>query len=75
MPVSIKSRTAIHEKLRTQDMFEATDLNSMTKVKLLDFSETIGLELNSTLTKKKLIVAIESSSEFHSYEKIRKWAV
>ena len=56
-------------------MFEATDLNSMTKVKLLEFSETIGLELNSTLTKRKLIVAIESSSEFHSYEKIRKWAV
>jgi hypothetical protein len=75
MPVSIKNRTAIHEKLRQQDMFEATDLNSMTKVKLLDFSETIGLELNSTLTKKKLVSAIESSSEFQSYERIRKWAV
>jgi len=75
MPVSTKNRTAIHGLINKQAAFESTNLNAMTKAKLLEFAETIDLELSSTLTKKKLIVEIESSSEFQSYEKIRRWTV
>ena len=75
MPVSTKNRTAIHGLINKQSAFESTNLNAMTKAKLLEFAKTIDLELSSTLTKKKLIVEIESSSEFQSYEKIRRWTI
>jgi len=75
MSVGAIRRTTIHGMIQRQANFEPTNLNSMTKVKLLEFAKSIKLDLSSSLSKKKLVEAIDSSAEFKSYEKKRKWTL
>ena len=49
-----------------------TDLKVMTKAKLIEFGNSIGLHLDGKLKKDALIEAIKSSSEFADFEEDRK---
>ncbi len=73
MSIGLIKRSAMHSLVQNQAAFQPTDLSSMTKVKLLEFSESIGLDLSASLSKAKVIDAISSSDEFKGYETLRKW--
>ena len=49
-----------------------TDLQVMTKAKLVEFGNSIGLHLDSKLKKDALIESIKSSSEFADFEEERR---
>jgi len=49
-----------------------TDLKVMTKAKLVEFGNSIGLHLDSKLKKDALIETIKSSYEFADFEEERK---
>ena len=55
-------------KLSQPDSYK-TDLTGLTKTKLIEFANSIGLELNSKLKKSDLIESIESSKNFVDYER------
>ena len=49
-----------------------TNLKGMTKAKLVEFGDSIGLSLDSKLKKDSLIENIKSSPEFVNFEEERK---
>lgn len=52
----------------------STDLSAMTKTQIKNYGSSIGLSLNSSLTKNNMITNVLSSDEFTQAEVLRKKA-